>query len=130
MADLIDINAPDKWGNGPDTKPPHNGGGGGGMAPMQPGLYFLSMITFVNINLEIGIYNAANAYPTQPTPFSQPAPFSQPPKLPDLPPATQPTQQAPTQAPFQYPTIQPSDSMRKASDSLPSVPGDVPSESE
>ena len=41
MADLIDINAPDKWGNGPDTKPPHNGGGGGGMAPMQPGLYFL-----------------------------------------------------------------------------------------
>ena len=54
MADLIDINAPDKWGNGPDTKPPHNGGGGGGMAPMQPGLYFLSMITFVNINLEIG----------------------------------------------------------------------------
>ena len=129
MADLIDINAPDKWGNGPDTKPPHNGGGGGGMAPMQPGLY-LPMITFVNISLEIGIYNAANAYPTQPTPFSQPAPFSQPPKLPDLPPATQPTQQTPTQAPFQYPTIQPSDSMRKASDSLPSVPGDVPSESE
>ena len=131
MADLIDINAPDKWGNGPDTKPPHNGGGGGGMAPMQPGLYFiLSMMTFVNMSLEIGIYNAANAYPTQPTPFSQPAPFSQPPKLPDLPPATQPTQQTPTQAPFQYPTIQPSDSMRKASDSLPSVPGDVPSESE
>ena len=129
MADLIDINAPDKWGNGPDTKPPHNGGGGGGMAPMQPGLY-LQMITFVNISLEIGIYNAANAYPTQPTPFSQPAPFSQPPKLPDLPPATQPTQQTPTQAPFHYPTIQPSDSMRKASDSLPSVPGDVPSESE
>merc|ERR1711937_235491 len=59
------------------------------------------MGTFVNISLEIGIYNAANAYPTQPTP---------------------------TQAPFQYPTIQPSDSMRKASDSLPSVPGDVPSE--
>ena len=88
------------------------------------------MMTFVNMSLEIGIYNAANAYPTQPTPFSQPAPFSQPPKLPDLPPATQPTQQAPTQAPFQYPTIQPSDSMRKASDSLPSVPGDVPSESE
>jgi len=113
MADLIDINAPDKWGNGPDTKPPHNGGGGGGMAPMQP---------------EMGIYNAANAYPSQPTPFSQPAPFSQPPKLPDLPPATQPTQQTPTQAPFQYPTIQPSESMRKASDSLPSVPGDVPSE--
>lgn len=108
MADLIDINAPDKWGNGPDTKPPHNGGGGGGMAPAQP---------------EIGIYNAGNAYQTQPTPFSQPAPFSQPPKLPDLPPATRPTQ-----APFQYPTIQPSESMRKASDSLPSVPGDVPSE--
>ena len=40
MADLIDINAPDKWGNGPDTKPPNNGGGGGGMAPMQPGKYF------------------------------------------------------------------------------------------
>ena len=42
MADLIDINAPDKWGNGPDTKPPHNGGGGGGMAPMQPGKYLCS----------------------------------------------------------------------------------------
>ena len=81
----------------------------------------------------MGVYNAGGAgYPPagqQPAPFSQPTPFSQPPKLPDLPPATQPTQQAPPQVPFQYPTIQPSESMRKASDSLPSVPGDVPSES-
>ena len=39
LADLIDINAPDKWGSGSDTKPPNNGGGGGGMAPMQPGKF-------------------------------------------------------------------------------------------
>lgn len=107
MADLIDINVPDKWGNGPDTKPPRGGGGGGGMAPMQP---------------EFGVY--------QPPAFQQPQAFSQPgqpPKLPDLPPAVYPTQ--PSVQPFQYPTIQPTESMRKASDSLPGIPGETPSES-
>merc|ERR1711908_188866 len=46
------------------------------------------------------------------------------PTMPQQPPVH--TQQAPPNAPFQYPTIQPTNSMRKASDSLPDTPGVAP----
>jgi len=94
LADLIDINSPeDKWG-GPPKGPGGNFPGPGNSG--GPGNFGGPGGNFAMMS-QPGVYNQG--------------PPAGPPPIPNIPPATAP-----------YPHLQPSDSMRKASDSLPSTP--------